>query len=228
MPVQGTAAQCEHWPFLWSETDGTRNRSSIDQRRPPPEWTGTNEGMDCVGGEMAGDSSGWDSTSVSSADSAVLGSLSARTLGRRPMTRANTSSKAKSRLWIFSFVWNNSLLKRKKAPASIKNDRYRGRKEYLYDQPRLLFLLRTQKSLGLLTYQDQQTGASNFVNIDFAELCHIFLHMAFYGMFDSECRESEVQITSTPRSKHLASMFAYQKIRAQKSPETVRLTVIRN
>ena len=60
--------------------------------------------MDCVGGEMAGDSSGWDSTSVSSADSAVLGSLSARTLGRRPMTRANTSSKAKSRLWIFSFV----------------------------------------------------------------------------------------------------------------------------
>ena len=60
--------------------------------------------MDCVGGEMAGDSSGWDSTSVSSADSAVLGSLSARTLGRRPMTRANTSSRAKSRLWIFSFV----------------------------------------------------------------------------------------------------------------------------
>ena len=60
--------------------------------------------MDCVGGEMAGDSSGWDSTSVSSADSAVLGSLSARTLGRRPMTRANTSRRAKSRLWIFIFV----------------------------------------------------------------------------------------------------------------------------
>ena len=37
------------------------------------------------------------------------------------------------------------------------------------------------------------------------------LHMAFYGIFDSECRESEVQITSTPRSKHLASMFAYKK-----------------
>ena len=54
--------------------------------------------MDCVGGAMAGDSSGWDSTSASSADSAVLGSLSARTLGRRPMTRANTSRKAKRRL----------------------------------------------------------------------------------------------------------------------------------
>ena len=37
------------------------------------------------------------------------------------------------------------------------------------------------------------------------------LHMAFYGIFDSECREFEVQITSTPRSKHLASMFAYKK-----------------
>ena len=39
----------------------------------------------------------------------------------------------------------------------------------------LLFSRKTQKSRGLLTYQDQQTGASNFVNIDFTELCHIFL-----------------------------------------------------
>ena len=46
------------------------------------------------------------------------------------------------------------------------------------------------------------------------------LHMAFYGIFDSECREFEVQITSTPRSKHLASMFAYKKS-GLKSPETV-------
>ena len=62
--------------------------------------------MDCVGGEMAGDSSVWDSTSVSSADSAaeISGSLSARTLGRRPMTNANTSRRAKSSLWIFTFV----------------------------------------------------------------------------------------------------------------------------
>ena len=42
------------------------------------------------------------------------------------------------------------------------------------------------------------------------------LHMAFYGIFDSECRESEVQITSTPRSKHLASMFAYKKFGLKK------------
>ena len=64
----------------------------------------SNSNMDCVGGAMAGDSSGWDSTSVSSADSAVFGSLSARTLGRRPMTSANTSRRAKSRLWILIFV----------------------------------------------------------------------------------------------------------------------------
>ena len=65
-----------------------------------------NLSMDCVGGAMAGDSSGRDSTSVSSADSAaeISGSLSARTLGRRPMTRANTSRRAKRRLWIFTFV----------------------------------------------------------------------------------------------------------------------------
>ena len=96
-----------------------------------------------------------------------------------------------------------------------------GPGDNLYVQHNAVIFRRMQKSPSLLTDQDQQTGASNFVNIDFAELCHIFLHMAFYGMFDSECRESEVQITSTPRSKHLASMFAYQKIRAQKSPETV-------
>ena len=60
--------------------------------------------MDCVGGAIAGDSSGWESNSVSAADSAVLGSLSARTLGRRPMTIANTSRRAKRHLWIFTFV----------------------------------------------------------------------------------------------------------------------------
>ena len=59
---------------------------------------------------MAGDSSGWESNSVSSVDSAVemSGLLSARTLGKRPMTNANTSRRAKRRLWIFTFVWNNS------------------------------------------------------------------------------------------------------------------------
>ena len=60
--------------------------------------------MDCVGDAMAGDSSDWDSTSAFSADSAMLGSLSANTLGRRPTTSANTSRKAKSRLWILIFV----------------------------------------------------------------------------------------------------------------------------
>ena len=46
-------------------------------------------------------------------------------------------------------------------------------------------------------------------------------YMAFHGISDPECRESEVQITSTSLSKHFASMFAYKKIRAQKSPEMV-------
>ena len=56
--------------------------------------------MDCVGGEMAGDSSGWDSTSVSSADSAaeMSGALSAKALGIMPTIRANTNRRAKSRL----------------------------------------------------------------------------------------------------------------------------------
>ena len=45
--------------------------------------------------------------------------------------------------------------------------------------------------------------------------------MALHGISDPECKESEVQITSTSLSKHSASMFAYKKIRAQKSPEMV-------
>lgn len=38
-----------------------------------------------------------------------------------------------------------------------------------------LYIHEDEKSPGSLTYQDQQTGASNFVNIDFLELFHIFL-----------------------------------------------------
>ena len=66
--------------------------------------------------------------------------------------------------------------KTKKGPCiqSI-SDGHRGLKDDLYDQRNAVVFRRTRKSPGLLTYQDQQTGASNFVNIDFSELCHIFL-----------------------------------------------------
>ena len=50
-----------------------------------------------------------------------------------------------------------------------------GPGDNLYDQHNAVIFRRMQKSPSLLTDQDQQTGASNFVNIDFAELCHIFL-----------------------------------------------------
>ena len=50
----------------------------------------------------------------------------------------------------------------------------RGLKDDLYDQRNAVIFSENAKSPGLLTYQDQQTGASNFVNIDFAELRHIF------------------------------------------------------
>ena len=66
--------------------------------------------------------------------------------------------------------------KTKKGPCiqSI-NDGRRGLGDNLYDQHNAVIFRRTQKSPGSPTYQDQQTGASNFVNIDFAELRHIFL-----------------------------------------------------
>ncbi len=38
-----------------------------------------------------------------------------------------------------------------------------------------LYIHEDEKSPGSLTDQDQQAGASNFVNIDFLELFHIFL-----------------------------------------------------
>ena len=50
-----------------------------------------------------------------------------------------------------------------------------GPGDNLYDQHNAVIFRRTQKSPSSLTYQDQQTGASNFVNIDFLELFHIFL-----------------------------------------------------
>ena len=51
---------------------------------------------------------------------------------------------------------------------------YQSYGSFLYVALRL-YIHEDEKSPGSLTYQDQQTGASNFVNIDFAELCHIFL-----------------------------------------------------
>ena len=66
--------------------------------------------------------------------------------------------------------------KTKKGPCiqSI-SDGHRGLKDDLYDQRNAVIFSENAKSPSLLTYQDQQTGASNFVNIDFAELRHIFL-----------------------------------------------------
>ena len=45
---------------------------------------------------------------------------------------------------------------------------------------------------------------------------YISLHMALHGISDPECRESEVQITSTFLSKHSASIFAYKKSELKK------------
>lgn len=53
-------------------------------------------------------------------------------------------------------------------------------------------------------------------------------YIAFHGISDPECRESEVQITSTSLSKHFVSMFAYKKIRAQKARKwLMRLSFLR-
>ena len=51
---------------------------------------------------------------------------------------------------------------------------YQSYGSFLYVALRL-YIHEDEKSPGSLTYQDQQTGASNFVNIDFLELFHIFL-----------------------------------------------------
>ena len=85
----------------------------------------------------------------------------------------------------------------------------------------LLFFQRTQKSPGLLTDQDQQTGASNFVNIDFAELCHIFL---------STWHSMEYLIQNAENLRFKSPLLSYQSILhlclptknpGSKSPETV-------
>ena len=51
---------------------------------------------------------------------------------------------------------------------------YQSYGSFLYVALRL-YIHEDEKSPGSLTYQDGQTGASNFVNIDFLELFHIFL-----------------------------------------------------
>ena len=85
----------------------------------------------------------------------------------------------------------------------------------------LLFLLRTQKSPGLLTDQDQQTGASNFVNIDFAELCHIFLstwHSMEYLIQNAENLRFKSPLLPDQSIWHLCLPT---KNPGSKSPETV-------
>ena len=85
----------------------------------------------------------------------------------------------------------------------------------------LLFLLRTQKSPGLLTDQDQQTGATNFVNIDFAELCHIFLstwHSMEYLIQNAENLRFKSPLLPDQSIWHLCLPT---KNSGSKSPETV-------
>ena len=85
----------------------------------------------------------------------------------------------------------------------------------------LLFFRRTQKSPGLLTDQDQQTGASNFVNIDFAELCHIFLstwHSMEYLIQNAENLRFKSHLLPDQSIWHLCLPT---KNSGSKSPETV-------
>ena len=78
--------------------------ASISVSTSESSASSSDSNMNCIGGEITGFVSDWESTSGSFADSAVLGSLSANTLGRSPMTSANTNRRAKRRLWIFIFV----------------------------------------------------------------------------------------------------------------------------
>ena len=59
------------------------------------------------------------------------------------------------------------------------------------------------KSPSLLTDQDQQTGASNFVNIDFAELRHIFL---------STWHSMEYLIQNAENLRFRSPLLSYQSI----------------
>ena len=78
-----------------------------------------------------------------------------------------------------------------------------GPGDNLYDQHNAVIFRRMQKSPSLLTDQDQQTGASNFVNIDFAELCHIFL---------STWHSMEYLIQNAENQRFKSTLLPYQSI----------------
>ena len=94
--------------------------------------------------------------------------------------------------------------KTKKGPCiqSISDGR-RGLKDDLYDQRNAVVFRRTRKSPGSLTYQDGQTEASNFVNIDFAELRHIFL---------STWHSMEYLIQNAENQRFKSPLLPYQSI----------------
>ena len=78
-----------------------------------------------------------------------------------------------------------------------------GPGDNLYDQHNAVIFRRMQKSPSLLTDQDQQTGASNFVNIDFAELRHIFL---------STWHSMEYLIQNAENQRFKSPLLPYQSI----------------
>ena len=74
--------------------------SIVDSESFASSAASSDSNMDCIGGEMMGSSSDWESTSASFVDSTaeMSGSLSAKALGIMPMIKANTNRRAKSRL----------------------------------------------------------------------------------------------------------------------------------
>ena len=96
-----------------------------------------------------------------------------------------------------------------------------GPGDNLYDQHNAVIFRRMQKSPSLLTDQDQQTGASNFVNIDLAELCHIFLstwHSMEYLIQNAENLRFKSPLLPDQSIWHLCLPT---KNPGSKSPETV-------
>ena len=96
--------------------------------------------------------------------------------GQKSDDQGKYQQESKEAFMDFYFRLKQLPSKTKKGPCiqSI-SDGCRGLCDNLYDQHNAVIFRRTQKSPSSLTDQDQQTGASNFVNIDFSELRHIFL-----------------------------------------------------
>ena len=120
----------------------------------------------------------------------------------------------------FYFSCKTTPFKTKKGPCiHQENDRHRA--PVIFIRSANVFLLRTPKSPGSLTDQDQQTGASNFVNIDFAELCHIFLstwHSMEYLIQNAENLRFKSPLLPDQSIWHLCLPT---KNSGSKSPETV-------